>query len=64
MSLQKRDKKYIWHPLTQHKTHPDVLPIKSAKGVLLFNENGESYIDGIASWYTSMYGHCLSLIHI
>ena len=58
MSLQKRDKKHVWHPLTQHKTHPDVLPIKSAKGALLFNENGESYIDGIASWYTSMYGHC------
>ena len=58
MTLQQRDKKHIWHPLTQHKTHPDVLPIKSAKGALLFDENGESYIDGIASWYTSMYGHC------
>ena len=58
MSLQERDKKHIWHPLTQHKTHPNVLPIAKAKGALLFDESGKSYIDGIASWYTSMYGHC------
>jgi len=29
-----------------------------AKGVLLFDENGKEYIDGISSWYTCMYGHC------
>ncbi len=58
MSLQERDKKHLWHPLTQHKLHPEAIPISKAKGVLLYNENGNSYIDGIASWYTSMYGHC------
>ena len=58
MNLQERDAKHIWHPLTQHKTHPNVLPIVKAKGVFLFDENGKSYIDGIASWYTCMYGHC------
>jgi len=62
MSLRERDKQHIWHPLTQHKTHPNVLPIKSAKGALLFDEEGKSYIDGIASWYTSMYGHCNPVI--
>ena len=58
MSLQARDKAHIWHPLTQHKTHPDVLPISKAKGALLYDENGNTYIDGIASWYTCIYGHC------
>ena len=58
MDLQQRDKKHIWHPLTQHKTHPDVLPIVKAKGALLFDESGNEFIDGIASWYTCMYGHC------
>jgi len=24
----------------------------------LYDEDGNAYIDGIASWYTSMYGHC------
>lgn len=58
MSLKERDKKYIWHPLTQHKIHPDALPIAKAKGALLYDEDGNTYIDGIASWYTAMYGHC------
>ncbi|MBL4659895.1 MAG: adenosylmethionine--8-amino-7-oxononanoate transaminase [Alcanivoracaceae bacterium] len=58
MSLIERDKKHLWHPLTQHQLQADFLPIIKAKGALLYDENGNSYIDGIASWYTSMYGHC------
>jgi len=58
MSLQERDKKHLWHPLTQHKLHPDHLAITKAKGALLYDDNGNEYIDGIASWYTCMYGHC------
>ena len=57
MSLADRDKKHLWHPLTQHKTHPEHLPMVRAKGSLLFDEHDKSYIDGIASWYTCMYGH-------
>ncbi|MFH4966689.1 adenosylmethionine--8-amino-7-oxononanoate transaminase [Gaetbulibacter sp. M240] len=58
MSLQERDKKHIWHPLTQHKLHPDSLAITKAQGCILTDENGKEYIDAIASWYTCMYGHC------
>jgi len=58
MSLKARDKKHLWHPLTQHKIHPDALPIVKAEGALLFDDDGKEYIDGIASWYTAMYGHC------
>jgi adenosylmethionine-8-amino-7-oxononanoate aminotransferase len=57
-SISKRDQKYIWHPLTQHKLNPELLAIKSAKGAVLKDESGKTYIDAIASWYTSMYGHC------
>jgi len=35
-----------------------MLGIVKAKGAVLYDENGNEYIDGIASWYTSMYGHC------
>jgi len=62
MSLQERDKKHLWHPLTQHKIHPDALPIVKAEGALLFDDQGKEYIDGIASWYTAVYGHCNSYI--
>lgn len=58
MSLTERDQKHIWHPLTQHQIHSTFLPISKAKGVLLFDEDGNEYIDGISSWYTAMYGHC------
>ncbi|CAM1360757.1 adenosylmethionine--8-amino-7-oxononanoate transaminase [Tenacibaculum xiamenense] len=58
MTLRERDKKHLWHPLTQHKLHPDHLAITKAKGALLFDDTGKEYIDGIASWYTCMYGHC------
>ncbi len=58
MSLKERDKKHLWHPLTQHKIHPEALPIIKAKGALLYDEYNKEYIDGIASWYTAMYGHC------
>jgi adenosylmethionine-8-amino-7-oxononanoate aminotransferase len=62
MNLTERDKKYLWHPLTQHKLHPDHKPIVRAKGALLFDDNDKAYIDGIASWYTCMYGHCHPVI--
>jgi len=58
MSLQNRDKKHLWHPLTQHKLHPNAIAITKAKGCILTDENGNDYIDAIASWYTCMYGHC------
>lgn len=57
-NLSERDKKYLWHPLTQHKIHPNMLGIVKAKGAILTDEDGNEYIDGIASWYTSMFGHC------
>lgn len=58
MSISKTDHKYIWHPLTQHKTSAAPIAIASAKGAVLYGEDGTAYIDGIASWYTSIYGHC------
>ncbi|EIJ38633.1 adenosylmethionine--8-amino-7-oxononanoate transaminase [Galbibacter orientalis] len=58
MTLSERDKKHLWHPLTQHKLHPESIAITHAKGAVLYSEEGKEYIDGIASWYTSAYGHC------
>lgn len=58
MTLSNRDKKHLWHPLTQHKTSPDSIAITRAKGALLYDDKDNAYIDGIASWYTSAYGHC------
>lgn len=58
VTLAQRDQKHLWHPLTQHKTAGDMLPIVKTMGASLFDEQGREYIDGISSWYTAMYGHC------
>ena len=58
VSLSQRDQKHLWHPLTQHKLSREMLAIVTAKGAVLYDESGKEYIDGIASWYTCMYGHC------
>ncbi len=57
-TLSQRDQKHLWHPLTQHKLSGEMLAIVKAKGSVLYDEDGKEYVDGIASWYTSMYGHC------
>ncbi|QWX83304.1 adenosylmethionine--8-amino-7-oxononanoate transaminase [Cellulophaga sp. HaHaR_3_176] len=61
-NISERDKKHIWHPLTQHKLHDSMLAITKAKGCVLTDEEGKEYIDGISSWYTSVYGHCNDFI--
>ena len=56
--LSARDRESVWHPLTQHKLHSEMLGIEKAKGVYLYDVDGNSYIDAISSWYTCVYGHC------
>lgn len=57
-NLSERDQKHLWHPLTQHKLHKEAIAITKADNCVLTDEDGNEYIDGIASWYTCMYGHC------
>ena len=57
MSLREKDRKYVWHPFTQMKTSGDALAIVSGKGSLIFDEDGRSYIDAIASWWVNLHGH-------
>ncbi|SEC94218.1 adenosylmethionine-8-amino-7-oxononanoate aminotransferase [Tenacibaculum sp. MAR_2009_124] len=56
--LKERDKRHLWHPLKQHKTHPNTIAIVKGKDCILTDEDGNEYIDAISSWYTSMFGHC------
>ena len=41
----KRDKKHLWHPLTQHKTAASPLGMVKAKGALFWDEDGKEYIE-------------------
>lgn len=56
-TLIEKDKRYCWHPMTQHKTESDPPIIASASGASLFDENGNEILDMIASWWTCVHGH-------
>jgi adenosylmethionine---8-amino-7-oxononanoate aminotransferase len=57
MSITEKDQQYIWHPFTQMKTAEQPLAIVKGKGTLLFDEEENSYIDAIASWWVNLHGH-------
>ncbi len=62
MSLVSRDQKHLWHPYTQHKTALPPIAIVRGEGALLWDENGNEYIDGIASWWVNPFGHSNQVI--
>jgi adenosylmethionine-8-amino-7-oxononanoate aminotransferase len=57
MNLQERDKAVNWHPYTQMKTADDAIPIVKGKGVYLFDDKGNKYIDAVSSWWVTLHGH-------
>ena len=59
LELKNRDLDVLWHPCTQMKDHETLplIPIKKAHGVYLEDFEGNSYIDGISSWWVNMFGH-------
>ncbi|RLA67747.1 MAG: adenosylmethionine--8-amino-7-oxononanoate transaminase [Epsilonproteobacteria bacterium] len=63
--MMQRDLEVIWHPCTQMKDHETlpVVPIKSAKGVYLYDFEGHSYIDAISSWWVNLFGHANTSIN-
>ncbi|CAM3456494.1 adenosylmethionine--8-amino-7-oxononanoate transaminase [Pontibacter korlensis] len=57
MNLAERDHNVIWHPYTQMKTAALPIPIVRGEGALLFSEDGQTYIDAVASWWVNLHGH-------
>lgn len=51
------DKKYVWHPFTQHQTADEPLYIVKSKGVYLTDIKGDKYIDCNSSWWVNIHGH-------
>jgi adenosylmethionine-8-amino-7-oxononanoate aminotransferase len=55
----KKDLKYNWHPYTQMKDcqkNPPIL-IAKAKGIKLYDSQGNFYYDTISSWWCNVHGH-------
>jgi adenosylmethionine-8-amino-7-oxononanoate aminotransferase len=64
-TMMQRDLEVIWHPCTQMKDHETLplIPIKSGKGVYLYDFEGNSYIDAVSSWWVNLFGHANTLIN-
>lgn len=55
-SIKEKDS-FVWHPFTQMQTAHPPIPIVRAKGAYLYGEDGQSYLDGISSWWVNLHGH-------
>lgn len=57
--MMQRDLEVIWHPCTQMKDHETLplIPVKSGKGVYLYDFEGNAYIDAVSSWWVNLFGH-------
>ena len=57
--LEKKDKKYVWHPFTQMQDweKSDILMVQSGKGVYLEDNEGKKYLDGVSSLWCNVHGH-------
>ena len=53
------DKRYLWHPFTQMQDWLAEAPVIIARGegCYLIDVDGNRYIDGVASMWTSVHGH-------
>ncbi len=55
--LVEKDRLHIWHPFTQAGIAPDPVPISTARGAVLYAEDGREYLDLISSWWVNLHGH-------
>ncbi|WP_372015622.1 adenosylmethionine--8-amino-7-oxononanoate transaminase [Pseudoxanthomonas sp. 10H] len=57
---RERDLAVLWHPCTQMREHPDVLPlvpVERGDGAWLVGYDARRYLDGVSSWWTNLHGH-------
>jgi adenosylmethionine-8-amino-7-oxononanoate aminotransferase len=50
----------IWMPFTYYQDTLDYPPvvIERGKGIYIYDKSGREFIDGVGSWWTSIFGHC------
>ena len=57
---RRRDLDVVWHPCTQMREHPDLLPllpIARGEGAWLVGHDGTRWLDAVSSWWTNLFGH-------
>jgi adenosylmethionine-8-amino-7-oxononanoate aminotransferase len=55
--MKERDRKVVWHPFTPLQGAPENIPLKSARGSILYTEDGRAIIDAVSSWCVNTNSH-------
>ncbi len=57
--LREWDRRYVWHPFTQHSlwNQSDPIIIVAGQGEFLIDSDGNRYIDGVSSLWCNVHGH-------
>ncbi len=58
MTIQQKDKNYVWHPFTYQLNAKPNINIVKGEGIYLIDEAGNKYMDAISSWWVNLHGHC------
>jgi adenosylmethionine---8-amino-7-oxononanoate aminotransferase len=58
--LRQWDRQHVWHPFTQMQEweQEDSIVITRGEGCWLIDSDGKRYLDGVASMWTNVHGHC------
>ena len=58
--LRQWDKRHVWHPFTQMQEweRDEQIIIAKGEGCWLIDTDGNRYLDGVASMWTNVHGHC------
>jgi len=58
-TIERLDKKYVWHPFTQMQDwgKGSQIIIESGKGSVLTDIRGKRYLDGVSSLWVTVHGH-------
>jgi len=64
-TLRAYDQTYVWHPFTQMRDWEAEEPIviERGEGSYLIDTDGNRYLDGVASIWTNVHGHCRAEIN-
>ncbi len=57
--LAAADRRVLWHPFTQQQCWSDEVPlvIERAEGCVLYDPDGNGYLDGVSSLWCNVHGH-------
>ncbi|MEI6215452.1 MAG: adenosylmethionine--8-amino-7-oxononanoate transaminase [Desulfuromonadales bacterium] len=58
--LRELDRRHVWHPFTQMQDweRDEQIVIARGEGCWLIDTDGNRYLDGVASMWTNVHGHC------